>query len=66
MAHKEDRWSQDTRTPQRRGGNTFIDIGEERMHWQRTVSETDAMRARRAGQVGKTQPRDTPPAALLT
>ena len=33
------------------------------MHWQRTVSETDAMRARRAGQVGKTRPRDTPPAA---
>ena len=34
---------QDTRTPQKTGKCTFIDIGEERMQWQKTVSETDAM-----------------------
>ena len=34
---------QDTRTPHHTGHVAFIDIGEERMSWQKTISSTDAM-----------------------
>ena len=34
---------QDQRIPNKTGHVAFIDVGEERMKWQRTVSETDAL-----------------------
>ena len=34
---------QDQRIPNKTGHVAFVDVGEERMKWQRTVSETDAL-----------------------
>ena len=33
------RWKQDSRTPGRQGSNTFLDIGEDRFHWQKPTSD---------------------------
>lgn len=42
VGDEQERWRQDTRTPGDRGHRAIVDIGEQRMKWQKPTSDHDA------------------------